>query len=76
MEDNGGVGKKYLWCSAGSTCEFHGKEKLSWTVLEDHLMKGNSPVEPKSFDFIPPGRGWPSNPKNTKNWAEIGARKT
>ena len=51
MEDIGGVGKKFVWCSAGSTCEFHGKEKHSWTTLNDHLMKSNSPVEKRSFDY-------------------------
>ena len=46
------LGKKYLWCGKGSVCEIHGKEKKSWTVLNDHLFKDNSPVESKSFDYV------------------------
>ena len=42
------VGKKYLWCAKGSVCEIHGKEKTSWTYLNDHLFKDNSPVEKRS----------------------------
>ena len=42
------VGKKYLWCAKGSVCEIHGKEKTSWTYLNDHLFKDNSPLEKRS----------------------------
>ena len=30
MNDLPIIGQKYLWCSNGATCEFHGTEKKVW----------------------------------------------
>ena len=49
--DNMGVGKKFFHCGAGSTCEFHGEDKTSWTFLDDHLFRKNQVVEPRTFDY-------------------------
>ena len=53
--NEGPVGRKYVWCSTGSVCEFHGQEKLSWTLLNDTLFKQNSPVDVRYFDYTPDG---------------------
>ena len=46
-----GVGKKFVHCGSGSTCEFHGQERTAWTFLDEHLLRLNSVVEPQTFDF-------------------------
>ena len=51
----GPVGRKYVWCSTGSVCEFHGQEKRSWTLLDDTMFKMNSPVDVRRFDYTPDG---------------------
>ena len=53
--NEGPVGRKYVWCSTGSVCEFHGQEKLSWTLLNDTMFKQNSPVDVRFFDYTPDG---------------------
>ena len=53
--NEGPVGRKYVWCSTGSVCEFHGQEKLSWTLLNDTMFKQNSPVDVRYFDYTPDG---------------------
>ena len=39
MEEQDTVGTKYLWVSNEGVLEMHGKEKHSWTYLEDHLVR-------------------------------------
>ena len=55
MTEHGLVGQKYIWCSNGSTCQFHGAEKRTWTFLDEHLMRDNSPMNRYSFDYAPGG---------------------
>lgn len=45
MVDHHQVGTKYLWVSTGGVLEMHGKEKLSWTHLEEHIFRDNVPAE-------------------------------
>ena len=33
----------------GGSLELHGKEKLHWTTLEDHIFRNNVPVEELRF---------------------------
>ena len=49
MHDIPIIGQKYIWCSNGATCEFHGMDKKAWTYLADHLFVDNSPVRPYAY---------------------------
>ena len=51
MDDKPIIGQKFLWCSNGATCEFHGKEKKTWTFLDEHAFVDNTPVDVREFDF-------------------------
>ena len=39
MVDHHHVGTKYLWVSAGGVLEMHGREKLPWTHLNEHIFR-------------------------------------
>ena len=39
MAEDEQVGTKYLWVAQGGILEMHGREKHSWTYLEDHLVR-------------------------------------
>ena len=45
------IGQKYLWCSNGATCEFHGSEKVPWTYLAEHLPAGGSAIRDHTFSY-------------------------
>lgn len=45
------VGQKFLWCSNGATCEFHGEEKKTWTFLNEHAMTDGTPVDVREFTY-------------------------
>ena len=51
MYDHPTAGQKYLWCREESTCEFHGKEKKTWTFLNEHLFAQNSPITQNDFSY-------------------------
>jgi hypothetical protein len=44
MQGNPGVGYKYLWGGNEGTIEIHGKEKLAWTHLNEHIFANSVPV--------------------------------
>lgn len=45
MAENHHVGSKFLWVGTDGVLEMHGREKLSWTHLEEHIFRDNVPVE-------------------------------
>ena len=45
MEESHHVGTKYLWVANNGVLEMHGKEKVSWTHLNEHIFRDNIPVE-------------------------------
>ena len=51
MDDVPIIGQKFLWCSNGATCEFHGQEKKTWTFLDEHAMTDNTPVDVREFTY-------------------------
>ena len=48
-EEDNVVGHKFLHVSNQGVLEMHGKEKLHWTTLEDHVFKDNVPLEQLYF---------------------------
>ena len=49
MDNHDMVGRKYLWTGSGGTLEMHGKDKKSWTKLNEHLFKDSVAVEKLSW---------------------------
>ena len=49
MNEHSMVGTKYLWCGPDCVLELHGKEKKSWTYLEDHLFRNSIPADNIEF---------------------------
>ena len=49
MQEHDMVGTKYLWVADNGVLELHGKEKVSWTHLDEHLFKDNVPAEQLYF---------------------------
>ena len=49
MTEHPHVGTKYLWCASDCVLEMHGKEKQSWTYLEDHLFRNSIPADNIEF---------------------------
>ena len=49
MSEHSMVGTKYLWCGSDCVLEMHGKEKKSWTHLEDHLFRESIPADNLEF---------------------------
>ena len=47
------TGYKYLWAASKSVLELHGKEKKSWTVLDNgHIYQENTPTDPIMFEQV------------------------
>ena len=49
MSEHPMVGTKYLWCGPDCVLEMHGKEKKSWTHLEDHVFRNTIPADNLEF---------------------------
>ena len=49
MSEHSMVGTKYLWCGSDCVLEMHGKEKKSWTYLDDHLFRDSIPADNLEF---------------------------
>ena len=45
MTTNSQAGVKYIWAHDGGVWEMHGKEKLPWTRLNEHIFRNNVPAE-------------------------------
>ena len=46
---NSVAGNKYIWLTTDGVMEIHGKEKLSWTQLNDHIFRDNIAAEQLEF---------------------------
>ena len=42
-------GYKFLWVATDGVLEMHGKEKLHWTNLNEHIFRNNVPAEELVF---------------------------
>ena len=45
MVDHHHVGTKYLWVSSGGVLEMHGRQKLPWTHLTEHIFRNSSVIK-------------------------------
>ena len=70
MPEDPTAGTKYLWADTNSVVEIHGREKLSWTHLEEHLFKNSVPVEAHYWHQD----RWTSTPTGSANTAYAGNR--
>ena len=52
MTENHHVGTKYLWVASDGVLELHGKEKHSWTHLNEHIFKDSIPAESHEFKQV------------------------
>ena len=60
MIEDSQVGTKYLWVAHGGVLEMHGKEKHSWTYLEDHLVRNG--IAADNLTWIQDKLSSPSSP--------------
>ena len=69
MTESHHAGTKYLWAGTNGVLEMHGKEKLSWTHLDEHIFRDNVPVEQLKWKQY----RWSSYDKSgaTRSWPEI-----
>ena len=48
-ESDARPGSKYLWANTNGVLEMHGKEKLPWTQLDEHIFRNNIAAEQHFF---------------------------